>query len=1166
MKNITRPKLKWLFALCVLPAFPAHAAEPVYVGFAVLDGDRRNPEFSQSEQAEFWRGEGGFEPVLFDSRPLGLQDADVQQIYQNLRKFHAVLLVTPREGWRKFDETARVRAQKVAEGLARYVERGGGLLLMNQAVRYPGDEDEWFWNEVMKPFGVEILREGVADPSTTKSAVVKPGMKADFFYAENRLDHPLTRGLAGFWLPERAINGVPGVLLNEYSKEWTPVIRGGDAAKSWLRDENNNELLLSREGRVKSAPVIAAARNFGAGRIVSFPMFYAHNGQNASVAVWGDVAESKGVDGVPSDTLKFIFNAVHYVAEPALKEKSIGVYRPASYKPVTFPERHDLDKASAGNNGGTAGAGVVGAHSAYSDGTGTVEEFVRAAKAAGLNFIVFTDPLESLTEEKLEALKVDCARFSDDSFKAYPGVEFTDGSEIRWIVFGSKVVWPPAAIRVGNREYAQWDGKRIRHFGAYAHLCGFASNAIIDHGDLARAGAHPDNLWWQFKSVVRAYDGDRLAADNLRDYLFQQRDLRMVTPVAFTRIRNPEQVAKTAAAARTRVNNLKNFASAFDSSTSSYGAALAANQQVAFGGDIRIDQWNGALGSGPQSVRGVQRAKMKFKVSSPNGIAWAAVHDADLGIIRRFDGRGEKELAREFEIVRDRQRYLVLVAEDLDGNMAVSTPFWLYEYKQGLFRCGDNLNILGPLGIIWHPDRQEMPPWTKDMGNAEFFSVQGWDRGGADCPKQISHMYRHFVNLKGVGQYPVSPKREYMQGVRMNVKMASNNVQVVEMIQDELTETWGNDQRFAPAMGSIPRRVKDNEYFTRVHTLYSPRDRQEWYITWDHRRLRESLKDYDGSLQYMEGAVTFKKDVTLAGNVAIPLATSFVHPLGLGLDSAFIAKDAEKGVLTKEGTVESPFRMTGGLPLGGYAAQVNSPIGYVALIPTEGDDWRYDASLPDADGSTGIIFGLGKEGQTVKAGTTLKYAFIGAAVINPRPNHDRLEFLSRALNAAGGTDGYPNAVTAGTLENATFFYTVRAEANEAVFELGPKPGIGIDLPVRVLGLEDNGCAAVFSALRPFYRYFGLDTDGTAYFQEPIDEKNALWAGNVFVADDKELKLTLVVDGQSPGKPPFLQVHNPTKAAVKAKIWSPPHAPLFGGQSFEADIPAGDGVNLALTPN
>lgn len=100
--------------------------------------------------------------------------------------------------------------------------------------------------------------------------------------------------------------------------------------------------------------------------------------------------------------------------------------------------------------------------------------------------------------------------------------------------------------------------------------------------------------------------------------------------------------------------------------------------------------------------------------------------------------------------------------------------------------------------------------------------------------------------------------------------------------------------------------------------------------------------------------------------------------------------------------------------------------------------------------------------------------------------------------------------------------------------------------VLVRGLENNGCAALWSEKHPWFRFVAVDEAGTAWFQEDIDQRNAMWAGNVFVCDNKAVKIALVVDGQADGRPPFVELHNPTDEAVHAAVHSPAGAPLFGG--------------------
>ena len=174
--------------------------------------------------------------------------------------------------------------------------------------------------------------------------------------------------------------------------------------------------------------------------------------------------------------------------------------------------------------------------------------------------------------------------------------------------------------------------------------------------------------------------------------------------------------------------------------------------------------------------------------------------------------------------------------------------------------------------------------------------------------------------------------------------------------------------------------------------------------------------------------------------------------------------------------------------------------------------------------------GLGRDGQKVKAGTVLKYRFGVGTFADEVAGNALLEHTTKAMNLGGGHAGYPVEMKAGDVEDAVFFFTARAKENEAAFVLGPQTLI-IDLPIRVRGLENNGCAAVYSTKRPWFRFIPVDAEGTAWFQESIDQKNELWVGNVFVCDNKDVKITLVVDGQAEGKPPFVELHNPTDKEI-----------------------------------
>jgi hypothetical protein len=195
----------------------------------------------------------------------------------------------------------------------------------------------------------------------------------------------------------------------------------------------------------------------------------------------------------------------------------------------------------------------------------------------------------------------------------------------------------------------------------------------------------------------------------------------------------------------------------------------------------------------------------------------------------------------------------------------------------------------------------------------------------------------------------------------------------------------------------------------------------------------------------------------------------------------------------------------------------------------------------------------------VKAGTVMKYRFAFGEFADARAGIAMLEDTVKAFNLGGGTNGYSIKMTTGTLVDALYFFTARATGNEAAFTLGPRATM-VDLPIRVQGLQDNGCAAVYSTKRPWFRFIPVVGD-TAYFQEPIEAANTMWVGNIFVCDNPAVKLTLVIDGQAEGAKPFIEAHNPTEQVITATLHSPEHTPVFGGSNVRITIPAGASIHL-----
>ena len=1145
------------------PSPAAHngtTSKPAMIGFIHREAERYEAEWRLHWGYYATLVKNGLQGSLVESRPIYSGSLRPGQLYEALRPFHAIVFTTTEEGVTEFTAAARQRSRVARGDLERYVREGGGLLLLLQAVRYPHDDDEKFYNAMFEGFGVRMLHEGLFDPAhafqSPPTLVFRP---MEFFYTTNVHPHPTTDGVRRLYLPRYGSQPAPGVEALGLDPNWQAVVAGEPTAKSYLLGDDNAHD-LRREGSQQASPPIAAVRSFGRGRLFVYNVHQKHAFLNYGNRMWPQITESDGdrQSEKPSDGNRLLLNALDWLSEPALAVAELGSHRLAPIEPVKFEPTVDWDKyALVKAHEGVRG--ILGLHSSYSDGKAGVADYARAARLAGLAFVVFSDPLELLSAEKLARLRADCAAASGSDFYACPGVEFTDSLGVRWAAWGERVVFPESSFVSNGRTYPTWDGRRILATGRYEMMCGYSPNAILDYRVLRAAHAHPANMWWFYRLLPLVYDGDRLVADNFDEYLFGLRDLRYLTVDAFTRIHTAEEVSQ---AARTCVSVARDLQAARELLNTRCGgvpSGSASSSYVSQGPQIL--QWtacNTQMEHPWQKTRGAQRVRLRFEVSSDAGLREVRVHDANFGLLRRFDAGGAPRLGREFELVHDKQHYLVLEAIDSRGRRAISSYIFLYCYKSGLFRCGDNLNLLGSAQVCWHPDRNEMPSLSKIFEDGFKYTVLGIDSAAAVAtqPKLWAQETVHTTT----GYEPAS--REEIVNKILDVPLGSTDLQIYSATMAQRSETYDTQTRPTPAMGVIARRLGPLETFQRKHTSYALASREDYFVAWNYRRAFEGSRDYRGSIIWHEGEIRFKKDLTLKGAVPVPLLmTEGPGGAEYRIFDQFHVSDRDAGTLAVrlEAGREKPYVRQGVIRRGGYCATLNTDLGYYGFLSSSTNEFSYIvAGQPQTPSLVGrTLIGLGHDGQQVAAGTVWPYRFAVATLNDHRQSNELLEDMVRAYNLDGGDRGYPYAVKIGKFEGAEFFFTVAAEGHEALFSAGPREMI-CDLAFRVRGLDDNGCAAVYVAARKFFRFVPV-VYGTAYFQEPIRPATEIWVGNPLVCRDAEVKLTLIVDGQTPGKPPLLEVHNPTSRTIQTEIYAPPHTPLLAGLRAAATLPAGQSV-------
>lgn len=1143
-----------IFLSLVLFSINALSAGEIVAALTEPDGNKRKIEYEHDSPLYEYYAKQGIRSSFIDYHIFS-SDFPRAKLLQELKKFHVVLLRMTDETVAVLNDKLQRKALEVGEVLQQYVESGGGLVLVPVNTRYSGHDDEKFWNLVFKPLGLVITREGVADLQLKTNHEWKTGFFNDFFPTGNIVRHPVTENISNLWFPVFSYTKSPGTTYIDYSADWQILVRGEKTAATYQKN-SRNILQLELAGTVKSEPAIVAARTLGKGRVVCIPIQNVHTGQNYGKPTWSHIVEDRGADGKSGGGMKLLSNALKWCAEPVADHPEFGSYVAIPYEKIQFPESVSWDDSKFGAVQQKFYKYIFGLHSNYSDGQSSVEDYVLAAKAAGLSGIVFADSLEKLTAEKFESLQRDCVRYSAPDFYACPGVEFTDASGIRWFFAGEKVTWPEEKpFQKGNYTYRLWDGERILNFGRYSIQCAFPTVAVIDYAKLEKNQVHRENLWWFWQLIPYAFENDRLIADNRAELDFALRDIRWQNYLPFTRIFSADAVGL---ASRKAVLKLSNPALMKDiltkGSSSSRFVRRNADASVTYGGPdtLTIRAWRGINHQqDPRMLktRGTQRVRMLFDVFSPDGIDAVKVMDAQAGEpLRVFNAQAAKEFSREFELVHDRQHFVYLEVTDRKGARAISDPYYIYDYKQGLFRCGDNLNVLGPLGYWWHPDRPELLPLSKIFRNAEKLSVMGWDRAAADCPFPSGRNHTDmYIDGKGnVADFLAENVTYYM---RMNVRLSSGDLQIVDSIMDELGEKCDTAKRPGPSNSSPPKMVASNPYIIHQQRLYSPRDRMDHHIAWDNRRYLESIEEYDGSMHLFTGEIRFRQDTRLSNDSFVPieLASTYMEPRQSAqyTEKILMSKDAQKGFFIEEFTPEKRKVIRGSLESDAYVAVLQSPVGYIALVPLSGGEWKYSF------GNSGTLnFGIGEPGKLYKEGENIRYAFASFSIVGNEADPARVETLIDIVRGK-----FPMEILHGTRMEDEVLIRFQAKGHSARFSVGPKSGAGIDLPFAVSGLQDNGCAAIFTTVRPSFRFVPFETGkDTVYFQEPIEKQNQIWCGNVFTAEDPSLQMTLVVDGQSPGKRPFIEIHNPGGKSIRTVVKSPLETPLFNAISFTAEIP------------
>ncbi|MBQ7652368.1 MAG: hypothetical protein IJS15_15520, partial [Victivallales bacterium] len=607
-----------------------------------------------------------------------------ETILQELCKYHTVILSLDR-GYRSVNYAETTKPYKNA--IRRYLELGGNLLLVPQNGEYRQDRRPEIFNLMFAPYGIRMLREGITDYANLYSCQEHPFLSVPaketpaylrFFRTTNIVDSPMTKDVKALYFPEWGCGGMWGTMGLELSKDWTVVVRGEKTSKSYITSsESSKNSQMETEGTLPSEPALAAYRSYGKGKLAVISCNLMHLTINSHACDWPAVWEKNG-DGITrSDGTRLLMNTFRFLSQDALKNPKLGSYNESENAQAASEKPLNLDH-SAFPSGVASAKGLIGIHSAFSDGIGTVAEYKKAAQNAGYSFVAFTESLEKLTKEKYIMLKNECASASDDSFYACPGIEFSDANGLRWAFWGEDIIFPEDNVFNGVKDKVNW-------WGLYASSCNRRPSALLNYDRLHELG-DPSNLWWYFRVPVKVCRNGKVLMRDMNEYLFALNDVRGQGNIIYNGIYSPEKLAaESLACGWNQVYGSMENVREWLNSKNIFNNGLGYSTE---GPSILLwSSLNGGSAMDYASREGWQRVRLKFEASSDSGIQDVRIWDGTRGMFRRFDAMGEKHFSAEFEALQDRVHHLVLEVTDLNGKRAVSPEVLIQNPYYAITRC-----------------------------------------------------------------------------------------------------------------------------------------------------------------------------------------------------------------------------------------------------------------------------------------------------------------------------------------------------------------------------------------------------------------------------------------------------------------------------------------------
>ncbi|MHB9023065.1 MAG: hypothetical protein ACYC7E_02680 [Armatimonadota bacterium] len=1002
-----------------------------------------------------------------------------------------------------------------------FLAKGGGVFACNPEGAW--HNDNWTsTNQWLETLGARPRWELLQD--SDKANLYRDAMGCQLSWSTT-VTAPVNDGVRGvLTLTWGSTTGLEPVMSFDFTKDWQVVVRG--AATHQGVKETRHDVVLAPwvvKEPAPPAPPLMGVRQVGPGRLAVLGIrkhwFFSPPPNCPTVKAM----LTAGVGDKSSDWLLVAANAFRWLAAPARKAGFGGAQTPDTVlnpPPQRWEPQKQLDwtdsKPVTQLPDQPQYRGLVGARTALSTGKGAVADYVTAAKAAGLQFIVFMEDSLAMDEAKWDQLVAQCTAHSDDTFLAAPGLTYEDAQGNHLYAFADNVRMLKPAMLLPDKRLATVQPMRSRAYFDY-------DNEYLGQQAIRGYWNHRANMI-QFADYklynsfpIVSFENGRQIDNALGEYLYLQGIGGCQAPVAFEFMTDPAQVGKRAAEGWKIVSHrdLKVLNGKWHSGAYSFSGSGA--QYITNGPQILVWQSPNRLSEphGEWWRPDLWQYRLLLRVASEHGLKSVTLYDGDRQVLRRWLPDGQQRFQQEIVLANCQQLGPVLVVEDLKGRKAISAAFWNRNLNNEEFFCSDRCNFLGNArlrtrdgGQYWTqvsfranmgitPSKGQLMVQAAPAVNLTAHSpTLPVDGAPAGFPTLTLDFY---PRIPGEYRYLFAQPQTYLVGPEIGIGQAD-----IRFAYDPLEE----GAKFTPLGHPYvqPQHGWGNAWGS-WHRLVPTQKVQGWQRIYAATWLTEGFR---------LGAV--ETHLTVKNSIDVPAQ---------GLPVTYARGELWKGG-KKIGGAETA-KITGAFDRGVFCT-LQDPGGAVIIIGTgEGMVYEY------ARGQLRLFYQ--PQAPLLLPGETVRHLVLFAGADGRTTTEEIVRFARQFGVLEPGKPGYRPAVTQGTTEDTYFFWTVRAKDGGVAARI-PRADMPGFLTARVDGLNERWSVYLLDKALPASANVRAlpSRDGRAWAQLDLNRHDSdLYLGHPVVAGDP--RLTLTANWQTATRW-YVEAHNPTAAPITTELFTP----------------------------